>query len=457
MSISSEITRINTNIANAYTACNNKSATMPQIQNSANLATTIASIPSGSTPTGTINITTNGTHDVTNYATANVSVSGGGSIEPSDVNFYDYDGTLLHSYTAQEFANLTEMPANPTHTGLTSDGWNWDLNNAKTFVATYGILDIGQMYYTTSGDLEIDIELTKPISLTFTLNLNSQKDWGDGTIDSNTSHTYAATGNYTIKTSIMSFPSGLAENIFGEANYSVKRVRVGNNTNGYMTDYLFQNCYGLESITFSKKITGIQTCVFQNCRSLKYITIPQRTQDFDFYIVSRYNFNGCYNLKNISLPKDIIITGSTDNTNQGTFSNCYNLTRLVIPKATTLTSNDHIINNSFVSSCYGLEEIVIPLDKTVINSSAFRYLYSLKKIKLPSTITSIATYAFQNTLAKTFDFSDCASIPTLANVNAFGSINTSAKIIVPDALYNDWIATSVWSNLSAYIVRKSDV
>lgn len=47
MSISSEITRINQNIASAYTACNNKGATMPQTQNSANLAATITSITTG--------------------------------------------------------------------------------------------------------------------------------------------------------------------------------------------------------------------------------------------------------------------------------------------------------------------------------------------------------------------------------------------------------------------------
>lgn len=47
MSIASEITRINNNIASAYTACNNKGATMPATQNSANLATCISSITGG--------------------------------------------------------------------------------------------------------------------------------------------------------------------------------------------------------------------------------------------------------------------------------------------------------------------------------------------------------------------------------------------------------------------------
>ena len=47
MTIASEITRINNNIANAYTACSSKGATMPLTQNSANLATCINSISSG--------------------------------------------------------------------------------------------------------------------------------------------------------------------------------------------------------------------------------------------------------------------------------------------------------------------------------------------------------------------------------------------------------------------------
>ena len=47
MTIASEIQRIQTNIANSYIACSNKGATLPATQNSDNLATTIASIPTG--------------------------------------------------------------------------------------------------------------------------------------------------------------------------------------------------------------------------------------------------------------------------------------------------------------------------------------------------------------------------------------------------------------------------
>ena len=68
MSIASEITRITENIADAYTEANTKGATMPISQNSDNLATTIASIPTGSTPTlqtKNVTINENGSSSVT--------------------------------------------------------------------------------------------------------------------------------------------------------------------------------------------------------------------------------------------------------------------------------------------------------------------------------------------------------------------------------------------------------
>lgn len=47
MSVQSEINRINTNIATAYTAVANKGGTLPTTQNSSNLAEAINSIQGG--------------------------------------------------------------------------------------------------------------------------------------------------------------------------------------------------------------------------------------------------------------------------------------------------------------------------------------------------------------------------------------------------------------------------
>ena len=63
MSRRSEITRINNNIAAAYSAAESKGATMPATENSANLAQTVASIPEAVQPTLiTKQITENGTY-----------------------------------------------------------------------------------------------------------------------------------------------------------------------------------------------------------------------------------------------------------------------------------------------------------------------------------------------------------------------------------------------------------
>ena len=74
MSIADAIATKQQQIRDSYTAVSNKGGTLPSAQNLTNLSSAIYSIPTGITPTGTINITENGTYDVTEYATAEVII-----------------------------------------------------------------------------------------------------------------------------------------------------------------------------------------------------------------------------------------------------------------------------------------------------------------------------------------------------------------------------------------------
>ena len=118
---------------------------------------------------------------------------------------------MVDSYSAAEFASLSALPANPSHDGLVAQGWNWSLADAQAYVAEYGMIDIGQLYLTESGDTEIDIkipgnnfEIKSYVALNGTISI----DWGDGSEPdeltqtsynaANQAHTYAQAGLYTI-------------------------------------------------------------------------------------------------------------------------------------------------------------------------------------------------------------------------------------------------------------------
>lgn len=91
--------------------------------------------------------------------------SGGGSTEElkrNDVNFFDYDGTLLYSYSWEKARNLTELPAAPSHEGMTFKEWNYTLEDIKEQgTDTYiGKADVGAVFVDGSG---IQIESPKDV------------------------------------------------------------------------------------------------------------------------------------------------------------------------------------------------------------------------------------------------------------------------------------------------------
>ena len=303
--------------------------------------------------------------------------SGGSSQSRKDVNFYDYDGTIVNSYTAAEFAELTAMPDNPTHDGLTAQGWNWSLSDAKSYVASYGKLEIGQMYITSDSKtrLYVNLEDYKSPTLELYLTGNSEIDidWGDGSKHSTFTstnagyqsevHSYTTSGDYIIaievingallingKTSAFSLLKGNDVTEDGYYRESLFNIEIGQSVTTIGLG-AFNGCYSLTSITIPNSVTSIGSSCVSRCHSLTSITIPNSVTS-----IGTYAFQYCSSLTLITIPNGVI--SISDNA----FQYCYSLLNIYVASNPIPTGspwgapNTHVNvvvtrHNNYQSSC----------------------------------------------------------------------------------------------------------
>ena len=54
------------------------------------------------------------------------------------------------------------------------------------------------------------------------------------------------------------------------------------------------------------------------------------------------------------------------------------------------------------------------------------------------------------------DMTGSTDVPQLENVNNFDNTNDTYKIVVPDSLYDTWIAATNWASIASHIMKQSD-
>lgn len=382
--------------------------------------------------------------DLTTYANAIANLpSGGGDVNPTaeknDVTFYDYDGTILYSYTAEEFLTLTETPPLPRQQGLICQEWNWSYEDAIEYVAEYGVLDVGATYITDDGKTRLYIRIATegrmdvPLYFQQTIANGVTINWGDGSATEtlegtgkvNTTHHYNSIGDYMISLDVaegctLSLGHGTeATRLIGgnRGVYSnmLYKAEIGKNIK-VITNYAFDYNYSLETITMPNSITSILAQSFRGCYSLIFLIVPNTVSK----LTTQWSYF-CYSMKAVILPNSIT---SLD----GQALRDMKFKTIVLPtKIQTLPVY-------FLESTNTLANIIIPKNITNIGVEAFSYC------------TGMAFY----------DFSHHTAVPTLANTNAFTGIPTDCKIIVPDNLYDTWIAATNWSTYASYIIKKTD-
>lgn len=456
------------------TVSNHSVSVTPSVTNTTGYITggtrtgTAVTISASELVSGSQTITDNDTYDVTNLASVVVNVSGGGgsSAEPNDVNFLDYDGTIVYSYSRTDALALNALPSNPSHTGLTAQGWNWSLANIKSYLSKYpdATVYVGQMYITNDGKTRLYVHFEDGRCAPYLQlypNGTVVIDWGDNsTTDTLTGtslstiqsvqHTYAHGGDYVITLTVTGSVTINGDTTAGsyllqkEAGTSstyvsqvyrnaIKKIEIGSGVD-LSNSYAFRMLTSLKTVTLPKDTTSLGSYAFQNCYSLLSLTIPDGVTSF-----GSYTFSGCGSLVNFTIPDGMTSIGNY------VFSSCYSLMNVTIPDDVTSLGK-----NAF-QSCYSLVNLTIPDGITSIASNAINSCYSLANLTIQSDVTSIAANSFDYCygMAKYHFLSETP--PTLASTNAFTGIPSDCIIYVPQANLNDYKTANNWSTYASYM------
>ena len=369
----------------------------------------------------------------------------GGSVTPTAtakaVNFRDYDGTVLYSYTVDEAAALTELPPLPEHSGLVCQGWNWSLDSIK---AMGRAVEVGAMYITDDGKTRIYIHLedgrTSPM-LGCCPNGTVTVDWGDGTepdtltgtststVQWTPTHEYSAAGDYVIKLTVDGSVGIAGSNSTNEYSYLL-RYSSGADTRNYV--YLS----AVKKIEIGDGVTSFSSAAMRNLTSLSSITIPRGITS-----ILHYMFWDCNSLSSIVIPDSVTSIGNS------MFQNCNSLSSIVISDSVTS------IDSGMFRGCNSLSSIVISDSVTSIGNGMFRGCRSLSSAVIPDSVTTIPGEMFSGCNGiRYYDFTALIAVPTLSNTNAFTGIADDCEIRVPAALADEWKAATNWATYADKIV-----
>ena len=321
------------------------------------------------------------------FVTAIQAIQTGGSSTPGtpgDITFYDYDGTIVTSWTLAELATKTALPYYPSHNGLICQGWNWSLADLKTANRK---MNVGAMYITDDGKTRIYIHLEEgrisPV-LGVCPNGTVDVDWGDGTTHdtltgSSTStpvytsaHSYAAPGDYVIQLTVTGSMGFRSNGPLVYTSNSDNRNSVYKNT--------------IQKVELGSGVTSIGSNAFSGCSSLSRITIPDGVTS-----ISGTAFVGCFSLSSITIPNGVTSIGNY------AFSDCSGLSSITIPDSVTS------ISRSAFSGCSGLARLYFlpTTPPSVSNSNAFSGIPTACVIHVPvgslSAYTSAANYPSSST------------------------------------------------------------
>lgn len=205
-----------------------------------------------------------------------------------------------------------------------------------------------------------------------------------------------------------------------------------------ISDYCFSQCSKLASIEFSGEVQAGNNS-FSGTTSLKSVRFPNTDALFNSYFTNTTGHpfsvsrGGTYYFGD---SQEILTTIEIP----------YGITQI---KAQSLTGG------------FQFTKIIIPNTVTTLGTDCFWGCSKLPSIDIPDSVTNISAYVFEECYKlKVINFGNTrTTVPTLGHTNAFYKVGNggsasalnSYHIVVPDALYDEWITKTNWSSTTNYI------
>lgn len=377
----------------------------------------------GITPTGTKTITTNGKHDVTNFATADVQVPIPEAPTGKKVIEVTKNGVSTHDVAAFAQAEVSvAVPIPPEPTGekvvnITSNGTSTE--DVKSFATAKINVNVPSTGIVPEGVKEITSNGTHDVAQYAQAKVNVPQ----GVTPTGTKE-ISVTQNGEVTEDVSAFKNvHIVTNVASAGVDSALVAFVDNSMLGAFENADIKNVgtYGMYGRTF-------QSCNLPNATS-----------------VGMDSFKECKNMVSVDLPK---VTSFMS----GAFAKCFKLETVNAPLLARLDGTN------IFESCTALVKLVLPALKSVRTNAL-----GGSKLYAPSSLKVLDMLGGKKGGIDT-DLTYCTSFTTLVLRDTLGvtgtgsnfALGASHKVYVPDALLEQYRTATNWSKYASQIFPLSE-